>query len=123
MKTVTRRPRNVRASGRLSTEHGGRSMRPTRSRFRPAAEPLDDRLLPSAASALVLGPFTVGATGRHATTGPYLLSDVNGDGRVNLTDEQLFVQAYDSKLGDKNYNPAADLNHNGQVGQGDARLL
>jgi hypothetical protein len=74
------------------------------------------------------GPFTVGVTGRHATTGPYVVGadlpgDVNGDGKVEMTDEELFVQAYHSKLGDKNYNPAADYNHNGQVGQEDARLL
>lgn len=34
-----------------------------------------------------------------------------------------FTQAYLSRVGDPNYNPAYDLNHNGQIGQVDGRLL
>jgi hypothetical protein len=74
------------------------------------------------------GPFAVGVTGRHGTTGPFLLGadlpgDVNGDGKVDMQDELALAAAYPSKVGDKNYNPNADFNHNGQVGQEDARLL
>jgi hypothetical protein len=74
------------------------------------------------------GPFAVGVTGRHATTGPFLLGadlpgDVNGDGKVDMQDEQAAAAAYNTKVGDKNYNPNADFNHNGQVGQEDLRLL
>ena len=34
-----------------------------------------------------------------------------------------FATSYLSKVGDPNYNPAFDLNHNGQIGQTDAKLL
>lgn len=34
-----------------------------------------------------------------------------------------FTKAYPSRVGNANYNPAFDLNHNGQVGQEDGRIL
>jgi len=34
-----------------------------------------------------------------------------------------FVKSYLSHVGEPNYNPAYDLNHNGQIGQDDGRLL
>ncbi|GAC1473261.1 MAG: hypothetical protein NVSMB9_21580 [Isosphaeraceae bacterium] len=61
-----------------------------------------------------------------ATPHPHVFArpgDVNGDGRLTLADEQALVAAYLTRVGDPKYNPAADLNHNGQVGQSDARLL
>ncbi len=72
--------------------------------------------------------MTTALTGRNGTTGDAvvrtnLLGDVNGDGQVDLADLQAFAPAYPSKLGDSNYNPAADFNQNNQVGQDDARIL
>jgi len=34
-----------------------------------------------------------------------------------------FIKAYPSVAGEPNYNPAYDLNHNGQIGQTDGRIL
>ena len=39
---------------------------------------------------------------------------------VAILDE--FAQAYLTHVGQPNYNPAFDLNHNGQIGQTDGRL-
>lgn len=76
----------------------------------------------------VPGPFSATVTGRHATTGPFVLGadlpgDINGDGRVDFADEALFVKSFPSKIGQRSYNPLADFNHNGQVGLDDAKLL
>ena len=40
-----------------------------------------------------------------------------------LSTLRAFTQAYLSHVGQPNYNPAFDLNHNGQIGQDDGRLL
>lgn len=74
------------------------------------------------------GTLTSSITGRAASTGSaqvstQLLGDANGDGQVNHTDLQIFAAAYPSRVGDPNYNPAVDFNHNGQVGQDDGRLI
>lgn len=74
------------------------------------------------------GALTGGVTGLSESTGPFTLAadlpgDVNGDGVVNGTDEQLFTKAYPSIRGQAKYNPDDDFNHNGLVGQDDARLL
>jgi hypothetical protein len=90
-----------------SLTNGGSLVSSTGFRRRPVIECLEDRMALSTASPQV----------------PGLPGDVNGDGQVTLADEQALVNAYLSRVGDSNYNPAADLNHNGQVGQVDARLL
>ncbi|WP_422925127.1 dockerin type I repeat-containing protein [Singulisphaera sp. PoT] len=74
------------------------------------------------------GTVTTGVTGQDDSTGSFqvgatLPGDVNGDGQVTLADEVAFAKAYNSTTKDANYNPAADANHNGQVGIGDAQLL
>ncbi len=74
------------------------------------------------------GPLTTGVTGSHGTTGSFNLQtslpgDVNGDGVVNLADEQAFALAYMSHYGQPFYNPAADANGNGFVGHEDAKIL
>jgi hypothetical protein len=67
-------------------------------RFRPVLEGLEDRL------ALT----TVAPAGNAVDT---------------LAILQAFVKAYGSHVGQPNYNPAFDLNHNGQIGQDDGRRL
>jgi hypothetical protein len=74
------------------------------------------------------GSLTTGVTGRDDSTGAYGLSttlpgDLNGDGKVDLSDMQAFAPAYLTHLGDGFYNPAADANRNGFIGQGDAKLM
>lgn len=74
------------------------------------------------------GKVTTGVTGRKGTTGSFELTaalpgDVNGDGQVNISDLQAFAKAYLTVKGDALYNPAADANHNGFIGHGDARII
>ncbi len=74
------------------------------------------------------GALTTGVTGRQGTTGSFQLAatlpgDINGDGQVTLADLQAFPRYYLAKRGDPSYNPAADADHNGFIGHGDARLL
>lgn len=74
------------------------------------------------------GPVTILVAGRGLSTGQYtvettLVGDVNGDGRVNLADEQAFAGAYVSKPGDPTYIAAADSNQNGIINQYDAMAL
>jgi hypothetical protein len=74
------------------------------------------------------GPLTTGVTGRDDSTGGFGLTtslpgDLNGDGRVNLDDLRDFAPADLSHPGDGFYNPAADANHNGFIGMGDAKFL
>ena len=74
------------------------------------------------------GSLSMDVTGRIQSTGSYqaqttLVGDVNGDGKVNLADLQAFAPSYMSRLGDPNYNPAADFNHNGVINLYDAKAL
>jgi hypothetical protein len=74
------------------------------------------------------GLLSTDLTGRSGTTGAYqaqttLVGDINGDGKVDFADLQLFAPAYMSKQGDANYNPAADFNHNGIINLYDAKAL
>ncbi len=74
------------------------------------------------------GPVTILVEGRGLSTGQYtiettLVGDVNGDGQVNLADEQAFAGAYVSKPSDPNYIAAADYNQSGLINQNDALAL
>ena len=74
------------------------------------------------------GQLSTDVTGRNQTTGAYqsqttLLGDVNGDGKVNLADLQAFAPSYMATIGEPNYNPAADFNHNGIINLYDAKVL
>lgn len=74
------------------------------------------------------GAIATTVTGKHATTGEYaatteLPGDMNSDGVVNLVDLDLFVPHYGSEIGKNGYTPAADFNHNGRIGQNDARFI
>jgi hypothetical protein len=49
--------------------------------------------------------------------------DLNGDGIRNVTDFTLFAAAYDSQIGDPDYNASADLNGDGFVNVSDFTLF
>jgi hypothetical protein len=49
--------------------------------------------------------------------------DINGDGKVDLSDAILASHAFGSATGDLNYNPAADLNSDGSVDIFDLLIL
>ena len=51
------------------------------------------------------------------------ISPAAGGGQGTLAVLEAFSRAYLSRVGDPRYNPALDLNHNGQIGQEDGRLL
>jgi hypothetical protein len=74
------------------------------------------------------GQVSTAITGAHSSTGIYqaqttLVGDVNGDGTVNFADLQAFAPAYMSRIGDPNYIPAGDFNHNGIINLYDAKVL
>src|SRR5262249_27973044 len=74
------------------------------------------------------GTLQAGVTGRKGTTGDFQLEaslpgDINGDGQVTIADIAAFVPSYNSARRDPEYNPVADADHNGFVGQGDAKFL
>lgn len=74
------------------------------------------------------GAITVNVKGRRGTTGSFQLGvtlpgDVLGTGQVTLADERAFAAANLSHQGQPGYNPTADANQNGKVGQSDGRLL
>jgi hypothetical protein len=74
------------------------------------------------------GPLTMQVRGQRGTTGAFLGAtdlpgDLDGDGKVDLADSKLFQSAYLTTPLDAFYNPAADANHNGFVGMGDAKFL
>jgi hypothetical protein len=52
-----------------------------------------------------------------------IAGDINMDGKVNLEDLVLLTNAYGSKPGDPNWNPAADMNGEGKVDLADLVLL
>jgi hypothetical protein len=74
------------------------------------------------------GMVTLSVAGAHGTQGSfqlreYLPGDINGDGQVTFADLAAFPKLFLSQAGDALYNPAADANLNGQIGQEDARAL
>jgi len=94
-----------------------------RRRLIPGLDRLEDRRVPSHSRPSfphtpATAPAPVAVAG---TTG--LPGDLNGDGHLTLADEQVFTAAFGSHVGQPKYNPAADLNHNGSVGQVDGRIL
>ncbi len=74
------------------------------------------------------GTVTILVAGKGLSTGAYtvettLPGDVNGDGQVNLADEQAFAKTYVESRGDKDYKASADYNQNGIVNLYDALAM
>jgi hypothetical protein len=81
-------------------------------------------------SGLAYGTYDITATnpGGAAATLYYgykvsIQGDINGDGRVSLTDLALLAAAYGTQSGNPNYNPNADLNGDGRVSLTDLAIL
>lgn len=51
------------------------------------------------------------------------ITDVNGDGIVNMVDASIVAKAFGSKPGDSNWNPIADLNNDGVVNTFDIGMV
>jgi hypothetical protein len=74
------------------------------------------------------GLVTLQVTGAHGTDGSfelreYLPGDILGTGQVTFADLAAFPKYFRAQAGFALYNPAADANLNGQIGQEDARAL
>jgi len=54
---------------------------------------------------------------------PPLLGDINSDGRVDIRDAAIFSLAWNSVVGDANYDSRCDLNNDGEVNIVDATIL
>ncbi|MEM2101962.1 MAG: hypothetical protein QXM22_00425 [Candidatus Bathyarchaeia archaeon] len=61
------------------------------------------------------------ATGTNATE--YILGDVNHDGLVNMDDVSLFRLAWQSRIGDVNFDPRCDFNSDGIINIKDANYI
>lgn len=81
----------------LPRAQGGTTLSTNRRRRRPGLEGLESRQTPSATPA---APAV-----------------------DTIAILEAFTQAYPSRIGEPKYNPVFDLNHNGQVGQDDGRIL
>jgi hypothetical protein len=51
----------------------------------------------------------INGTGIELVTEPGIVGDFNGDGVVNFVDFAVFANAWRSKAGDANWNPACDI--------------
>jgi parallel beta-helix repeat protein len=62
-------------------------------------------------------PFLVGENNvdNHPLMSPYMLGDVNHDGKVSIIDISIFAKVIRTKLGDNNWNPHADLDENSVI--------
>lgn len=80
-------------------------------RMVPYIEALDARLVPSASTTAIPSLSPAGDVG----------DQVKGPQTAKIL--QSFVSAYLSRRGESRYNPEVDTNHNGFVGQGDARPI
>jgi hypothetical protein len=101
---------------------------PNRNRRAPRLEGLEERLAlsqvahgaaPRAARQMELKAAATSAASSPIVPGP------PGAGTDQGTLAQLiaFSKSYGTRFGQKNYNPAFDFDHNGQIGQADAKIL
>ncbi|HEU5116830.1 MAG TPA: dockerin type I domain-containing protein, partial [Isosphaeraceae bacterium] len=109
--------RSLSTAGRRLPFHNGA---PFNARVHPFAMAYTKAANPGVIASALTG--SRGTTGSAVVT-TQLLGDANGDGQVDMTDLQEFPSAFNSRIGDPNYNLALDFNHNGQIGQDDGRLI
>ncbi|HUB24490.1 MAG TPA: CARDB domain-containing protein, partial [Tepidisphaeraceae bacterium] len=72
------------------------------------------------------GVYVISVTGANSgsyTLQVYLAGDVNGDGRVDGTDEQLFASALGATVGEPNYLLGADALRDGDITEQDYLIL
>lgn len=95
-------------------------MSKARSRYRFALEALESRLAFSAVRPLA-------AAAAHAIprppARPPIVAPVLPGAAETIATLREFTQHYPSRIGEPNYDPAFDLNHNGLIGQGDGKML
>lgn len=71
-------------------------------------------------------PYETNTTNNFCVDGQVklkLVGDVNGDGKVDIQDLIFWDTAFNSKLGDANWNPQADINGDGIVDKQDGTLI
>lgn len=51
----------------------------------------------------------------HPLRSPYMLGDVNHDGRIDIKDVSIIAKAFGAKFGDPSWNPYADIDETGEV--------
>ena len=106
----------------------GNQGRPLPLRLGRSARPGHHDVTVAFAKASQAGVLTTGVTGSGQTTGNYqiqttLPGDLNGDGKVDLADLEIFAPAYNTTLGQAQYNPSADFNQNGVINLYDAKAI
>jgi parallel beta-helix repeat protein len=70
-------------------------------------------------------PYIIDANNQdnYPLMSPYIQGDYNHDGAVNIIDVDLVRNAWQSRLGDLNYNPHADFNMDGIIDIKDASII
>jgi hypothetical protein len=91
-------------------------MSTTRWRRRLTLEVLEERLALSATHGV-----NIATSGHHESKGSTTGITVPPGSTLTVLNE--FTKYYPSAAGESNYNPAFDLNHNGQIGQTDGKTL
>jgi hypothetical protein len=69
------------------------------------------------------GYASLQAIGDPAAAEQYVLGDLNGSGRVDVSDLLIFAQTQGKSLGDPGFNPEADLNCDTTVDGADLLIL
>ena len=59
----------------------------------------------------------------RTTSRPFLLSDLNGDRRVDHEDLEIFIQSYGAKAGDEHFNEMCDFNQDRRIDIYDLMIL
>lgn len=93
-----------------------------RPKFRLALETLESRLAFSAVRPLA----AVAAAARpipRPPARPPIVAPTLPEAAETVATLREFAQHYPTRIGEPNYDPAFDLNHNGLIGQGDGKLL
>ena len=91
-------------------------MSTTRTRRRLTLEVLEERLALSTTHGV-----HIATSAQHESKESAIATTIPPGNTLTVLNE--FTKYYPSVAGEPNYNPAFDLNHNGQIGQTDGRIL